>query len=57
LDDLEVAFPVTFDEADAEAGTVTFRARATLVGAADATPEDNELAAAPTRVTTWLEAG
>ena len=32
-DDLEIAFPVTFDEADAESGHVSFRARATLVGA------------------------
>ena len=55
-DDLEIAFPVTFDEVDAETGRVSFRARATLVGAADATPEDNELTAAPTRVAPWLEA-
>lgn len=54
--DLEVAFPVAFDEADAGAGQVRFRARAMLVGAADATPEDNELTAAPTRVVPWLAA-
>ena len=55
-DDLAVAFPVTFGEADVEAGRVSFRARARLVGAADASPEDNELTAAPTRVAPWLEA-
>ena len=55
-DDLEIAYPLTFEEADAESGHVRFRARATIVGAADATPEDNELTAAPTRVTSWLEA-
>ena len=55
-DDLEIVLPVTFDEADAESGHVSFRARATIVGAADATPEDNELTTAPTRVASWLEA-
>ena len=54
-DDLAVAFPVTFGDTDAEAGRVSFRARARLVGAEDASPEDNELTAAPTLVAPWLE--
>ncbi len=48
--DVEVAFPVSFDDADAEVGHVTFSARATLVGAGDATPDDNALTAPPTLV-------
>ena len=48
---LDAVFDVVFDEADAEVGHVTFGARATLVGAADATPEDNALTAPPTLVT------
>ena len=47
---LDVVFDVTFDDADAEVGHVTFGARATLVGATDARPEDNALTAPPTRV-------
>ncbi len=46
--ELEVAFPVTFEEEDLEPGEVTFHARVALVGAEDATPSDNELAAPPT---------
>jgi PKD domain len=48
---VEVAFPVSFDDADAEVGHVTFSALATLVGASDATPDDNALTAPPTIVT------
>lgn len=47
---IEVVFTVPFDAADAEVGHVTFGARATLVGATDATPEDNGLTAPPTIV-------
>jgi hypothetical protein len=47
---LDVVFDVTFDDADAEVGHVSFRATATLVGAADATPDDNALTAPPTLV-------
>lgn len=47
---LDVVFDVTFDDADAEVGHVTFGATATLVGAADATPDDNALTAPPTLV-------
>jgi len=46
----EVVFAVSFDDADAEAGQVTFGARAALVGASDATPEDNAQTAPPTLV-------
>jgi hypothetical protein len=48
--ELEIGFPVTFDDLDAEHGEVTFRARAAVVGAADLRPEDNELTAPPTVV-------
>ena len=48
--DAEVVFTVSFDDADAEVGHVTFSARATLVGANDATPDDNALTAPPTLV-------
>ena len=41
---------MSFDDADAEVGHVTFSARATLVGAGDATPDDNALTAPPTLV-------
>lgn len=47
---VEVSFPVSFDDADAEVGHVTFSALATLVGASDATPDDNALTAPPTLV-------
>jgi PKD domain len=47
---VEVAFPVTFDDADAEVGHVTFSGRATIVGATDVRPEDNALTARPTVV-------
>jgi hypothetical protein len=47
---LRVVFDVLFDDADAEVGHVTFGARATLVGATDATPDDNALTVAPTLV-------
>jgi PKD repeat protein len=47
---IEVPFTVSFEAADAEVGHVTFGARATLVGATDATPEDNGLTAPPTIV-------
>lgn len=47
---VDVAFAVPFDDEDAEAGHVTFGARATLVGARDATPDDNALTASPTIV-------
>jgi hypothetical protein len=49
--ELEIGFPVTFADADLAAGEVTFHARASLVGAADRSPENNELAAPPTLVT------
>jgi hypothetical protein len=48
---VEVVFPVSFDDEDAAVGHVTFSALATLVGANDATPDDNALTAPPTRVT------
>jgi PKD domain len=48
---VEVAFPVSFEDADADFGDVTFSALATLVGASDATPDDNALTAPPTIVT------
>ncbi len=47
---VEVPFTVSFDDEDAEVGHVTFGARATLVGAHDATPHDNALTASPTIV-------
>jgi hypothetical protein len=47
----EVVFELSFDDADAEVGHVTFSALATLVGASDATPDDNALTAPPTIVT------
>lgn len=47
---LDVPFDVTFDDPDAEVGHVTFGATATLVGATDATPDDNALTVAPTLV-------
>ena len=43
-----VAFRVSFDDADV--GDVTFAAAVTLVGATDASPDDNRLTAAPTAV-------
>jgi hypothetical protein len=46
----DVSFAVSFDDDDAEGGHVTFGARAALVGAADATPDDNALTAPPTLV-------
>jgi hypothetical protein len=46
----EVAFTVSFDDDDAEGGHGTFGARAALVGADDATPDDNALTAPPTLV-------
>jgi hypothetical protein len=49
---VDVPFTVSFDDEDAEVGHVTFGARATLVGAADATPNDNALTATPT-VVVW----
>lgn len=47
---VDVIFAVRFDDADAEVGHVTFGARATLVGATDATPQNNALTAPPTIV-------
>ena len=47
---VEVAFTVSFDDEDAEVGHVTFGARATLVGAHDASPHDNALTSPPTIV-------
>jgi PKD domain-containing protein len=47
---VEVEFTVSFTDADAEVGHVTFSALATLVGAKDATPDDNALIAPPTLV-------
>jgi hypothetical protein len=47
---VELSFTVSFDDEDAEVGRVTFGARATLVGADDATPHDNALTASPTIV-------
>jgi len=48
--DVGVVFAVSFDQADAEVGHVTFGARASIVGATDVTPEDNALTAPPTIV-------
>ena len=47
---IEVSFTVSFDDEDAEVGHVTFGARATLVGAKDASPHDNALTSSPTIV-------
>ena len=47
---VEVSFTVSFDDDDAEVGHVTFGARATLVGAKDASPHDNALTSSPTIV-------
>ncbi|HKY23891.1 MAG TPA: PKD domain-containing protein [Gaiella sp.] len=47
---VDVPFTVSFDDEDAEVGHVTFGARATLVGANDASPDDNALTASPTIV-------
>jgi PKD repeat protein len=47
---VEVPFAVSFDDEDAEVGHVTFGARATLVGAHDASPQDNALTSSPTIV-------
>ena len=47
---VEVPFTVSFDDEDAEVGHVTFGARATLVGAHDASPQDNALTSSPTLV-------
>jgi len=47
---VEVSFTVSFDDEDAEVGHVTFGARATLVGAHDASPHDNALTSSPTIV-------
>jgi hypothetical protein len=44
----EVTFAVSFEEGDV--GDLTFAAAVTLVGATDASPDDNELKAAPTTV-------
>jgi PKD repeat protein len=47
---VEVPFTVSFDDEDAEVGHVTFGARATLVGAHDASPLDNAATSSPTIV-------
>lgn len=47
---VDVSFAVPFDDEDAKAGHVIFGARATIVGASDAAPEDNEMTASPTIV-------
>jgi PKD repeat protein len=47
----DFAFSYTFTPADAALGKVSFRAVATIVGARDALPGDNDVAALPTRVT------
>ena len=47
---LDIAFAVSFDNADADVGHVSFGARATLVGVDDATPDDNAMTAPPTIV-------
>jgi hypothetical protein len=44
------AFSYTFTDRDAAAGKVTFRVTATIVGARDALPADNEATALPTKV-------
>jgi PKD repeat protein len=49
-DTREISFAVSFDDVDGAAGQVRFRARATIVGAVDATPGDNERASAPIHV-------
>ncbi len=43
-------FSYTFTSADASIGKVTFRAVATLIGARDALPADNEAISSPTKV-------
>ena len=48
--EVDIVFAVAFNGRDAEARSVTFCARATLVGADDATPEDNAMTAPPTLV-------
>jgi hypothetical protein len=48
--ELEIGFAVAFGDADVAEGEVTFHARASLVGAVDRAPENNELAAPPTAV-------
>jgi hypothetical protein len=47
---VEVPFTVSFDDEDAGVGHVTFGARATLVGAQDASPLDNTATSSPTIV-------
>jgi len=47
---VEIPFTVSFDDEDAEVGHVTFGACATLVGANDASPDDNAQTASPTIV-------
>ena len=47
---VEVPFTVSFGDEDADVGHVTFGARATLVGAHDATPHDNAVTSSPTIV-------
>ena len=47
---VELSFTVSFDDEDAEVGHVTFGARATLVGAQDASPLDNAATSSPTIV-------
>jgi hypothetical protein len=46
----EVRFALTFDDEDAAAGRVIFRASASIVGARDASPADNTALALPTTV-------
>ena len=47
---VELPFTVSFDDEDAAVGHVTFGARATLVGAQDASPLDNAATSSPTIV-------
>jgi hypothetical protein len=44
------SFSYTFTPDDASIGKVTFKAVATIVGARDALPADNEAIASPTKV-------
>ena len=46
--EFEFCYPVT--EGDRAVGSVTFRALASIVGAADSTPDDNSFTAPPTSI-------
>ena len=48
--EIEFGFRYAVTEGDAAAGSIVFRALASIVGAADATPADNSFTAPPTTV-------